>query len=144
MVKVEMLENAKRGPGGVTFRYYAIEGDRVSEHVGYGATALTAMKDLQSLLQRDSEQKATPVAKSAADDNRYFVYIRGTKGPSPQLWFGDQIKGTDKFKHKPVVGLDGNGDLLYFRKLEGQDAQLDLSDLISKFPFVENFSYLGT
>jgi hypothetical protein len=140
MIKTGMLEKPKRGPGGVTFRYYAIEGDVVTEHVGYGATALTATKDLQSLLQREAERKATPVAVPNSDGNRYFVYVRGTKGPSPQLWFGDQVKGTDKFKHQAVGALDGNSDLLYFRKLGDEDMQLDLDALISKYPFVENFS----
>lgn len=77
------------------------------------------------------------------DGPRYFVYVFGNKGPQPQLWYGDQcLHGTDRFKYKPV-GAEGS-DLLYFRKLEGDDFELSLDRLIEKYPFKEGFVYTGS
>lgn len=72
---------------------------------------------------------------------RYFVYTWSARGPSPEKWHGDLTRGTGGFRYKPV-GADGS-TLLYFRKLEGQDRDLSLKQLITKCPFIENFVYLG-
>ena len=72
----------------------------------------------------------------------YFVYVMGAAcEPSPQIWYGDRQRGTDKFKHK-MVG-EPSSQLLYFRKLEGDDHALTLDGLIAKYPFVPNFVYTG-
>lgn len=73
---------------------------------------------------------------------RYLVYLRGLKGPEPQLWYGDQTKGTGQFQHKPVGAEDG--DLLYFRRLEGVDTQdgVSLQALVAKYPYEKDYTFL--
>jgi hypothetical protein len=66
----------------------------------------------------------------------YLVYIRGLKGPCPQLWHEDQTTGVNGFQHKPV-GAEGS-DLLYFRQLTAEEKGLSLDELARKYPFIEN------
>lgn len=70
----------------------------------------------------------------------YLVYLRGLKGPEPQLWYGDQTKGTGQFQHK-AVGAEGS-DLLHFQRLEGNDADSSLSALVAKYPCQEGYVQL--
>ena len=71
----------------------------------------------------------------------YFVYTKGMRGPAAEIWYGDRMTGTDRFKNKPVGQEDS--PLLYFRKLEGEDRDLTLAELKIKFPYVEGFVYTG-
>jgi hypothetical protein len=61
---------------------------------------------------------------------RYFVWVEGLRGPTPQLW-----------EHEPV---DGNGKpiktTLSKRQLVGAEQTLSLDYLAMKYPYVNNSS----
>ena len=65
----------------------------------------------------------------------YLVYVRGLKGPMPQLWHEDKTKGTGEFQNDPV-GHPGSR-LLSFRELDKHHSTLSLDALVMRFPFVE-------
>ena len=71
------------------------------------------------------------------DKPKYFVYIRGTNGPWPQLWYEDQTTGTGQYKNKGVGTEDSN--LLYFRRLADEDVSLTFNELKTKYPCVDGF-----
>lgn len=67
-----------------------------------------------------------------AGDARFFVWLKGTKGPEPQIWYGDQKNGTGQFRYGPVDPV--NGPLLVFEVLAGPEWDFSIDKLSAKYP----------
>ncbi len=62
---------------------------------------------------------------------KYFVWVKGLRGPAPEKWYGDQTRGDGRYQRGPV----GTGDLLSFRELDVNDENLTLTQLAKKYPY---------
>lgn len=64
-----------------------------------------------------SERRNTTTVMKRGDDARFFVWLKGLRGPEPQLWMGDKLKGSGQFQR----GKIGDGDLLACTPLPESD-----------------------
>jgi len=69
-------------------------------------------------------------------DVLYLVWIAGARAPMPQIWYGDQTKGSGQFQRGPVVSIDtaNAGDLIAFNVVPDDYRNLGLPRLAEMFP----------